>query len=358
MPRKKKKGERLPQIRQLPSGSWTAKIFLYTDDNGKDIYKSVTSRDYDEVVSQLARLKADRKEIKGVPKEQRITFRQAADRYISLRRSVLSPASIRTYSITIEYNCAPILDKPVGEITDEDVQRLVNDMAATKSPVSVRIAGNVIERVITDVIKDRTFNVQYPKPRKPDISIPTEDEVKQMLSLSAGTRMHLPILLGSCCGMRRAEICGLSWDDVDLDTGIIHIRHAMVMDDKRGLHLKAPKNATSERTISAPDIVVDALRAAKEASTSGMVVELKPESMSVMFSHFLRKNGLRHFRFHDLRHYLVSVMLAQNVPKKYISDYVGHASERMIDTVYGHIMEGKRDEVQNRMKDYFQRLQK
>ena len=70
----------------------------------------------------------------------------------------------------------------------------------------------------------------------------------------------------------------------------------------------------------------------------------------------MRRNGLPEYRFHDLRHYTVSVMLALNIPKKYIADYVGHESENMIDEVYGHIMASKKTSVEDQMQEYFSKF--
>ena len=123
---RKKKGERLPQIKQLPSGSWTAKIYMYTDADGKDHYQSVTDSDPDRVVARLAALRADRREAKRLPAEERLTVGECIDRYIDSKEAVLSPATVRGYK-TIRANCLPSLMRlTVSEVTHEAVQRAVS----------------------------------------------------------------------------------------------------------------------------------------------------------------------------------------------------------------------------------------
>jgi integrase len=78
-----------------------------------------------------------------------------------------------------------------------------------------------------------------------------------------------------------------------------------------------------------------------------------PNSITDGFAELLKRNGIPHYRFHDLRHYAVSTMLLLNIPKKYIADYVGHETEHMIDTVYGHIMRDKKDDLMDVVNAHF-----
>ena len=356
---KKRKGERLPQIRQLPSGSWTAKIFMYTDESGKDHYQSVTSRDYDEVVRRLAQLRADRKETKQTDPKERLTVGDAIDRYIESKENVLSPSTVCGYRQIRRNNFQGIMKKNLYELTQEDVQKAVNQDATHLSPKSIRNAYGLL-RASCDMLRhDFRIDARMPQKDPPHIEIPTEQEVMTLIRVSHGTDMEVPILLASCCGLRRSEIVALRWEDVDLEAGILHVRHAKVRGEGGIIHEKAPKTDTSARTITMPKMVTDAMKEAHGTSVTEYVTNFySPDQISKHFDTILRRSGLKNYRFHDLRHYLVSVMLMQGVPKKYIADYVGHSTEAMIDRVYGHIMASKKTEVQDIMKNYFDELQK
>jgi integrase len=84
------------------------------------------------------------------------------------------------------------------------------------------------------------------------------------------------------------------------------------------------------------------------------VVNLSPVAIGKRFTRILEKCNVGHFRFHDLRHYCVSVMLSLNIPKSYIAAYVGHETENMIDKVYGHIMASKKTSVEDQLQQYFE----
>jgi integrase len=91
---------------------------------------------------------------------------------------------------------------------------------------------------------------------------------------------------------------------------------------------------------------------AKATSTDSYIC-IKPNRITDNFRNLRKRLGIRQMRFYDLRHYLVSVMLSLNIPKKYIADYVGHEDEAMIDRVYGHIMARRKTSVEDMMYDYF-----
>ena len=355
---RKKKGERLPQIKQLPSGSWTAKIFMYKDEAGKDHYQSVTDSDPDMVVARLAALRADRREAKRIPADERLTVGDCIDRYIESKAAVLSPATVRGYK-TIRANCLQsIMRLTVSELTQEAIQRAVSADAVHLSPKTVRNAYGLLRASMAVYAPDKKISARMPQKEPAQVRAPSEADVDKMLDAARGTEMELPIMLGAFCGMRRSEIAGLRWQDIDLDNGVIRIRRAEVLGDDGEYHEKAPKTVTSARDILAPQMVTDALRAAREVSTGDRVTELNAGSISWKFRTVVKHAGTDHFRFHDLRHYLVSVMIAQGVPRRYISEYVGHATETTTERIYTHIMAGKKTEVNDAIKAYFDWLQK
>ena len=355
---REKKGERLPQIKQLPSGSWTAKIFMYKDENGKDHYQSVTDSDPDRVVARLAALRADRREAKRIPADERMTVGDCIDRYIESKAAVLSPATVRGYK-TIRANCLQsIMRLTVSELTQEAIQRAVSADAVHLSPKTVRNAYGLLRASMAVYAPDKKISARMPQKEPAQVRAPSEDDVEKMLDAARGTEMEIPIMLGAFCGMRRSEIAGLRWSDIDIKTGVIRIRRAEVLGADGKFHEKAPKTITSARDILAPQIVIDALSSARESSTTDRVTSLDAGSISWKFRTIIKHAGVEHYRFHDLRHYLVSVMIAQGVPIRYISEYVGHSTETTTARIYTHIMASKKFDVDRSIKEYFDTMKK
>lgn len=347
----KKRNTRLPRIKQLPSGSYTARIYAGKDPDGKSIVESITRATYAEVQLELAARKADKRAART---GQGRTVRDMMNDYIDRRAAVLSPATIRSYRGIVRNNLQELLDVKLSALSQNLVQSVVNDEARRVAPKTVRNAYGLFSASLADEMPDVTFNIRMPQKERSTVRIPTEQEIRRIMQAAAGTDMEIPVLLGACCGMRRSEIAALTWRDVDLYDGIISIHQALVLGDDKEYHTKTTKTRAGTRTIKLFPAVVDALNAAKpDGAEPGDRITINPADITSRWRWVVKKAGVRQYRFHDLRHYLISVMLSLNVPKKYIADYVGHETENMIDQVYGHIMASKKSSVQDQLQSYF-----
>jgi len=122
---------------------------------------------------------------------------------------------------------------------------------------------------------------------------------------------------------------------------------------------KKTKNYSSTREIRILPQICDALKAKSKNKKSEYVVNITSAALYHRYENIMEKICPNdHYRFHDLRHYAVSVMLSLNIPKKYIANYVGHKSENMIDQVYGHIMAEKKTDVENTLFEYYNKIKK
>lgn len=345
------------KINLLPSGNYNAKVYDYTDANGKRKYKSITAPSKSEVKRQIAIFLADREELHA-ERERRedpdyMTVGEAIDRYIESKSNVLSPSTIRGYRKDRQNAFPELMQCGITEITSDDVQRAVNAQAEHNAPKTVRNKYSLLESALSVYAPNLRINITLPQRIRPSISIPTESEVRAMFAAAEGTHIEIPLYLGALCGMRRSEIAALKWSDIDFEKNTITIHAATVMNDDGEYVEKGTKTVASKRTIRMFDRVVGILRSARETAETEYIANQNPTMITLRFEDLLEKAGLPHYRFHDLRHYTVSVMLSLNMPKNYIADYVGHETERMIDAVYGHIMAQTKSEFEDRVNDYF-----
>ena len=187
-----------------------------------------------------------------------------------------------------------------------------------------------------------------PQRKKPDLYIPTDDEIKKLVSAVRGTELEIPVLLGAFCTMRRGEICGLSMDDID--GNIIHVHHSLVKGSDGKYHLKDPKTESSDRYIDAPKFVIDRI------NEVGHITTLNPHSITIMFQRVLNKNNIQHFRFHDLRHYSASIQHALGIPDAYIMERGGWSSDTVLKAVYRHTMSDRQKEMSAKANKHFSDL--
>ena len=356
---KKKSTPSLPAIKQLPSGSYRAQVYTHTDAAGKRHFESFTSPNYNALVMELANFKSEQKRNK-IKKKEALTLGTAFDRYIESKSAVLSPSTIKSYRAIRRNNLTGLYPLNIYDITQEQVQIAINKEAMTRTPKTVANIHGILAAVLQVFRPDFVLHTTLPQKKKAEIQIPTEEEVQHLLRVTRGTDMEVPIILGALCGMRRSEICALTWDDIDFAESKIHIRKALVLSEDLELVEKGTKTTAGNRSIRLFPPVAAALLAAKSTQETNEnrdandgYITVKPDIISHRFEKLLKREGIRHYRFHDLRHYTVSVMLSLNVPKNYIANFVGHSSERMIDQVYGHIMANKKTSVEDVLQTYY-----
>ena len=355
MPKKRNTG--LPKITQLPSGAYHAQVYSHTDDNGKRRYESFTGFDYNQVLLQVAQFKADKKREKIEGNKNDLTLGEAMQKYLDIKSAVLSPSTFKSYSGIVRNHFKELQPIPLDKITRAQIQVYVNQISATRSPKTVRNVHAFVTAVFGMFRPDFSLTTTLPQKQKTEMMIPTEEEVKQLLQLTDGSPMYVPIILAACCGMRRSEIAALTWKNVNFKKNTITIDQAMVINVDREFVVKTTKTVAGTRTIRMIPLVADTLMQIKEPTAQpDDHITVGPNSITNNFCRLVRRNGLPEYRFHDLRHYTVSVMLALNIPKKYIADYVGHESENMIDEVYGHIMASKKTSVEDQMQEYFSKF--
>lgn len=355
MPKKGKKA--LPKIERRNGGSWHATVYSHTDENGKRIYRSFTGDDYDKLALEILQFKAECRVLKTVDPASRLTLGDAMTKYIESKNAILSPTTISSYRAIARNNLQGLQRLSLSQVTQDAVQRAINLEAVDKSPKTVRNIHGLLAAVLAVHRPDLVLNTTLPQKKKSDISIPTEDEIRLLLAASKGTDMEIPLLLAACCGMRRSEIAALTWDDIDFEKNTIKIKKALVMNEDRKLVEKTTKTTAGTRTIRMFPLVAAALSDYKKSSPNADgYITIRPDIISHRFEHLVKTTRVRHYRFHDLRHYTVSVMLSLNIPKNYIADFVGHETENMIDKVYGHILLSRKSSAEDLMQDYFQKV--
>ena len=344
----------MAKAKKLPSGSWRCLVYDYTDPTGKRIYKSFTCEDPSPAGKRKAEFEAaafaDSKKSSRESVDN-ITFGDALDKYIASRESVLSPRTVMDYK-RIRNNEAPELMRTgIYDVTQDLIQRIINDDAKKHSPKTVRNTHGLISAVLKSCRPEFALNTRLPKAQKPDLYIPSDEEIKRLISHIRDTDMELPVLLAAFGPMRRGEICALDTDNIS--GNIVHVCKNMVLKESGGRNyvIKAPKSYSSDRYIEYPDFVAKLWK-----GKLGRITELSPDNITDKFAVLLKAAGIHHFRFHDLRHYCASVQHAMGIPDAYIMQRGGWGSDAVLKNVYRHAMSDRQKEMNNKANDYFKDL--
>lgn len=325
-----------PTARKLPSGSWACRVRV----NGQDV--SITRETKEEAIAEAMAIKHGLK-APTVP-ETNLTLGEAIDRYIEMKDGVLSPSTVAGYKRIRKNTFPSLMDQKLSALSHERVQRAVNAMAGNTSPKTVRNAYGLLSAAVGEFAPDLSLHATLPQKIRTEIVLPSEEDVKAIAAAVAGKWVELPVLLAMCLGLRMSEIRGLTRDCVN--GSVLHIRQALVDEGA-----KAPKTYTSDRYLTIPDRIMTII----DATPRGQEY-LCPQSRRAIyyaFSSACAHAGIKHYRFHDLRHVNASVMLKLGVPDKYAMERMGHATNNMLKTVYQHTMPAERSKVDAEVNAYF-----
>lgn len=201
-------------------------------------------------------------------------------------------------------------------------------------------------------VVDRSPMSRVTPPRKQETryTFYTPDRLRLLFAAVEGSRMELPVKLAAYLGLRRSEICGLRWEHVDLETGVLTVRE--VRTEVGGqVVLKDPKTRTSIRRLSiagAAELValLQKTRLARpEAGPKDWVVlredghAPKPDQLTRDLLTVVRRSGLPPITLHGLRHSFASVANSQGIPMFDISRTLGHSSIAVTSNIYTHLFD-------------------
>lgn len=258
----------------------------------------------------------------------RKSFADCAEEYISGKSHTLSPATIRGYASILRMMPEKLKMSEIGAITAWDVQTYMDKLTAEgKTPKTVRNYHGFISAVLATFAPETNLSTQLPQKAKNDEYTPSDDDVKQILSMSKGTDYEIPLRL-ACYGLRRSEICALT--PADLDGNRLTINKAKVLGKDREWYIKATKTTDSTRTILIDDDLADLIR------ETGTVYDGYPNRIYWFLQKCQDKIGIPNFPLHYLRHYYASTAHALGIPDAVIMESGGWKTDHVMKRVYRH----------------------
>lgn len=326
---------------KLPSGNYRAIAYLGRNENGKIITKSFTSPSAKHAVALAADYEDKNRLVADVG-----TFSAALDRFVRSREATTSPTTYADYvsrAKILKKHYKWFCQKHMITITSGDIAAVISDMAAPQQPrhklhkqkraLSPKTIKNYVG-IISATFKHEDMTMPpaaIPKKSSSDIYVPTDAEVKTLIDYVRDTEMYIPVLLAAFGPLRRGEIVALKYPR-DFNGNVVHVAESMAKDQKNNFKRKDPKTPGSNRRIEMPDFVIKAIK------DQGYVTNLNLNQITSDFPRILKRAGLPHFRFHDLRHYCISTLHAQGVPDAYIMQRSGHSTDAVLKRVYRHTL--------------------
>lgn len=317
---------------KLPSGKYRTRIYI----DGKQVsFTAETKRESMRLANQAMNMRT----------LQHITIMQCVDSYIESKENMLSPATIREYKNTRKY-FEPIAHIKTDKIKRADIQKFVSDLSINHSPKTVKNIYGVLSASL-DLICDLRFKIDLPQKQLIDYNIPSEREF-QLLIENASPELRKCILLAGIGTLRRGEISALTF--ADLNGNDLHVHSCMVKDEFNEWVIKQPKTTTSNRHVILPSFVVDLLGNGKQ---DAHIVSMLPVSITDAFCDLRDSLGL-HCRFHDLRHYSISLAHSLGIPDKVMMDKSGICNDSTFKKIYRNTIEADAKTYNDLLNEYFE----
>lgn len=282
-------------------------------------------------------------------------------------------ATIRNYTDALRPAQERLGALPLQKLTTAHVEDLVDWMLTSGrrrggkpgtglSPRSVQLTLSRLRAMLNDAVQRRLieFNVatpvKCPAQTKPAREPWTATEVRAFLATLAGERLQAVMLL-SLLGLRPAEVCGLRWLDIDLDTGTLRIvttRTLVATDNGLTVIEKSPKSVSGRRVLPLPPQVITALKAFKATQAAEKLLAgeayldtgrvLVDELGAAQRTDWLRRRtyGLmaaakvRKVRPYDARHACLTYLATHGVPDVIVSAWAGHSDLSLAKRIYVH----------------------
>lgn len=360
---RRKKGE-------LPSGNIRRQIYdhseLVFDSAGqpiidpktgkqkkKRIYRSVTAASTTEANLAKAEIKSGKRKLNDYGN---LTLSEAIDRYIEISDSILSPSTIRGYRTIQRNSYKSIMGLPLSKITTELLKEAVNaECKRTKGkqnpkPLSSKTIHNsygLVCTVLNNYAPGIDYNIKLPQLEHNKHELSSPDVIYNVFK---GTEMELPVMLAMWLSFTASEIQGLTKSkSISADGQYITIKEVLVKNERNEVVVKTKgKQPARDRTLRLPQYLQELIAAVE----TDKLVPLTGDAVTQRFAKAIKKAGLPHMTFHDLRHVNASVMTLLNIPDKYAQERGGWHTDHIMKSTYMQTFSAERTAVDERIDNY------
>jgi integrase len=307
-----------------------------------------------------------------------VTIKQfLTDQWLPAIATTVRPTTLAMYRVNLDSHVIPSLGSvQLRELSAPRLNAYYASLLADGrrdgkgglSTRTIRINHVIIHRALRDAVRWGLLSrnvaelADPPAVKSTEAAVWSPDEMKQFLDGQQTDRLTALWRLVTATGMRRGEVLGLRWSDVDFETGSLRIAQTLVVVNY-ALQLSEPKTSAGKRTLMIDPATIAALRAHRKRqleeqlawssnwkNSEGLVFVredgsmIHPERLSKWFDQRVTAAKLPRITFHGLRHSYVTMLLRGGQPIRAVSARVGHASANVTNAIYSHVLPGD-DEV-------------
>jgi integrase len=370
----RKRGNNEGTIVKRQDGRWVASITLGRDPvTGKPKRAWFYGKTRQDVAEKLTKALQDRKQGTFVV-PHKVTLGEWLDTWLwEYKKPSLRPTTFDNYEMLVRRHLKPALGTlALRDVRPEHLQHFYNDKVQHGSSArTVRLCHILLHGALAQaeknqlVVRNVSKLTEPPREEHKEMATLTMDQVAtSLLPALKDDRLFAAIYLAFGTGLRRGELLGLRWQDIDFQQEVLHVRQALVRVKNHDAHgdarktrltFQAPKTARSRRTVPIPMECLTALKRYKaqqaaeklllgQAYADGDLVICQPDGKPIDPRNFLRyfgkvlqQAGLPQIRLHDARHTFATMMLELGASPKTVQTMLGHSRIAVTLDTYSHV---------------------
>ncbi len=313
-----------------------------------------------------------------------ITVESYLEHWLEVRRSTIKAVTYTSYNSYLHRHVMPALGSVrLQKLTNALLQHFYSQLLEDElSPNTVRLIHTIMSTALDDAVKWKKIatnpckSVTPPRPEKHEMHVLTPEQAQSLLDAARNHRLHCLLTVAITTGMRRGELLALRWSDIHFETARLQVQRTVsyVHPDQTQKHAYVetdPKTASSRRSVSLPQFVLDALKQHRKCQLERrLAVGEKWQEhdlvfcntlgghygLSALFKEFkqlLKLAGLSDMRFHDLRHSAATILLTMGIHPKVVQEILGHSNVSITLNVYSHVLPSLQREAMDQLDRHF-----
>lgn len=300
-----------------------------------------------------------------------LPFSDCVRRWLTIAKRKVDPVTYQGYEILAKTHILPYFDALGVKLRDVtlNVLQVYVDEKATQgrkdgkgglSPKSVRMHINVIRQTLEEAVKEDVISknpchyLTLPRNQRYQSTFYNAQQLQDLFDAIQDDPLYPLYKVVALYGLRRSEALGLKWDSVDFENNTLTIKHT-VSKVTQTVEKDSTKTASSYRSFPLLPEVAAIFRAEQAAKAENRRLFgreyqpseyiftwpdgrlISPDHVTRHFSRLLKKHGLPHIRFHELRHSCASLLINEGFTLKDIQEWMGHADIQTTANIYGHL---------------------
>lgn len=364
------------------AGTWTVRARVFDPTTGKVAHKSKstgykvkdsTKRKAEQAMRDIvARWERD---ANAAPIVLDPLFSDCVGKWLAKKAVSIRANTLKSYQEYADTHILPALGRlKVRRMTLQHLQDYYREQLESLSVNSVRKQHIVISGALLDAVREGIIPVnfadyvEFPKAKKFEGKAYTPEQVAALLDAveREGEPIRAAVVLAVCYGLRRSEISGLRWQDIDFDAGTLEVKNTKTQNGTLTIEAEQTKTKKSRRTISLIGSTIPYLKGLKQTQAqNGLVLDkvcvwpdgrtMRPDYISHRVRQIMKKYDLERIRLHDMRHTAATLLAARATPKQ-VQGFLGHEDISVTMNIYAHLLDDDRKATSGIMDDVLKKI--